>query len=110
VIAPGANESSGELLLGSLEANTNAFFGGADGTKQFAAARASLGPGAVIVEVMSARSLAVAKKDRTLFRTMLEKVLATDVSRWPERRLENELALVKARRYLAAIDRLIPPS
>lgn len=43
-----------------------------------------------------------------LFTATLENVLAADVTRWPERRLANELARAKAARYLAAIDRLIP--
>ena len=107
-IAPGAHDSDGELLLGSLEAGTSVFFGGADGSAQFDRARRSLGAGAVIVDVMYARGVAVARKDRELFRATLERALAMDVSRWPDRRLGNELALIKARRYLAAIDKLIP--
>ena len=54
------------------------------------------------------RSVAVAHKDRVLFDATLRRVLDTDVTRWPERRLGNELALVKARRYLDAIDKLVP--
>ena len=66
------------------------------------------GPGALIVDVMFARGTAVARKDRALFTSTLEKVLATDPTQWPERRLANELARKKARRYLAAIEKLLP--
>ena len=62
-----------------------------------------------IVDVMFARGTAVARKDRALLTSTLTRALATDVTQWPERRLANELALRKARRYLAAIDKLLPP-
>lgn len=109
-LAPGAHDADAELLLGSLRAGASAFFGGPDGSAQFAAARRALGDGALLVTVLEARGVAVAKKDRERFRRALEGVLAADVTRWPDRRLANELARRKARRYLDAIDTMIPPS
>jgi hypothetical protein len=83
-------------------------FGGSDGSALFERARTLAGDGALMVDVMYARGTAVARKDRALFTSTLQRTLAADVTRWPERRLDNELARRKARRYLAAIDTLIP--
>jgi hypothetical protein len=107
-LRPGYRDSDAEILLGSIEAGSAPFFGGPDGKMRFAAAREQLGEGALVVDVMFARGVAVAAKDRALFETTLRNVLDADVTRWPERRLSNELSRRKAARYLAAIDRLIP--
>lgn len=107
-LAPGFHDADAELLLGTLLANRSRFLGGDNGTQHFEAARRSLGEGALLVDVMSARGLAVARQDRTLFTTTLDRVLSADVTRWPDRRLANELARIKARRYLAAVDKLFP--
>lgn len=108
-VAPGFRDAEGEILLGSLHAGTSRFFGGADGEAQFAAARRTLGPSAILVDVVYARSVAVARQDRPLFERLLDTALATDLSRWPDRRLANELARIKAERYRAAVDGLFPP-
>lgn len=107
-LAPGFQRASAELLLASLAAGRGAVFGGSDGGALFERARALAGDGALMVDVMYARGTAVARKDRRLFTSTLQRALAADVTRWPERRLDNELARRKARRYLAAIDTLIP--
>ncbi|MFN0252031.1 MAG: TRAP transporter TatT component family protein [Kofleriaceae bacterium] len=107
-LAPGEHDSDAELLLGTLEAGRSAFLGGPNGQELFDRARAQLGPGALLAEVMYVRGVAVATKDRALFTQTLERVLAADLDAWPDRRLANELARVKAKRYLAAIDVLIP--
>ena len=109
-LAPGFHDSDAELLLGAFEAGRRQFLGGADGSAWFARAHGQCGEGALLVDVMFARGTLVANRDRARFKATLEKVLAADVTRWPERRLSNELARRKAERYLAAIDRLIPPS
>jgi hypothetical protein len=108
-LAPGAHNADAELLLATLDAGTGAIFGTTDGHAAFDRARKVAGPGALIVDVMFARGTAVARKDRALFTSTLERTLATDVTQWPERRLANELARRKAHRYLAAIDKLLPP-
>lgn len=108
-LAPGAHGADAEILLATLDAGTGAVFGGNDGRAGFERARGLAGPGALVVDVMFARGTAVARKDRALFTQTLEKVLATDPAQWPDRRLANELARRKARRYLAAIDKLLPP-
>ena len=107
-LEPGFHDADAELRLGTLAAGRSQFLGGADGEAWFAQARARRGDGALLVDVMFARGTLVARQDRDQFERTLRAVLAADVSRWPERRLANELARRKAERYLAAIDRLIP--
>lgn len=106
-LAPGFHDSDAELLLGTLEAGASRFMGGSDGSERFARARQQLGEGALLVEVMYARGTLVAKRDRARFEATLRQVLAADLSRWPERRLANELAKRKAERYLAAVEQLM---
>jgi hypothetical protein len=108
-LAPGFRDAQGEILLGSILAGRSRFFGGPNGEAQLAAARRFLGPGGIMVDVMYARGVAVAQQNRTLFQRSIDAALAADLTRWPERRLENELARIKAARYAAAIDTLIPP-
>lgn len=107
-LAPGAHDSDAEIMLATLQAGRSRFLGGPDGSELFERARTQLGPGSLVDDVMYARGVLVARKDRAAFKAALERVLETDVAAWPDRRLSNELALVKARRYLAAIDTLIP--
>jgi len=106
---PGFSNADAELLLGTLEAATHRLFGGGDGTARFDVARKLTAGKILNVEVMHARAISVANKDRDGFVKTLERVIATDTTKWPEHRLANELAKQKARRYLAAIDSLIPP-
>jgi TRAP transporter T-component len=107
-VSPGTRNAEGEVLLGTLLAGRSRFFGGPDGEAQLAFARKQLGPSSILVDVMYARGIAVAKQDRTLFLQHLDTALAADLSKWPDRRLENELARVKAVRYRDAVDALIP--
>lgn len=106
-LAPGFRDADGEILLGTLLAGRSRFFAGPDGEAQFAFARRQLGASSILVDVMYARAIAVARQDRQLFLRHLDRALAADLSRWPERRLANELARVKALRYRAAVDVLI---
>jgi hypothetical protein len=101
-LAPGADDASGEILLGTLESARARFVPGPDGAERFAAARRMVGEGGLTADVMYARAIAVAKRDRELFTRTLDRVLAADVTRWPAHRLANELARRKARRYLTA--------
>lgn len=107
-LRPGLRDAGGELLLATLEAGRGAALGGGDGQAAFDRARSLAGEGALTVDVMYARGTAVARRDRALFTATLERVLAADPARWPERRLANELARHKARRYLAAAATLFP--
>ena len=107
-LAPGSHDADAELLLATLVAARSRVFGGDDGSAQFARARKLAGEGALIVDVMFARGAAVARKDRALFTETLERVVAVELARWPERRLRNELAVRKAQRYLAAAKVLMP--
>ena len=108
-VSPGLRDAEGEILLGSLLAARSRFFKGPDGEAQFAAARRVVGPSWILLDVMYARAVAVTRQDRVLFLRLLDAALATDLSRWPDRRLPNELAKIKAERYRAAIETLIPP-
>lgn len=107
-LAPGFHDADAELLLATLTSALSMLPGGRDGAAEFARARKLAGEGALIVDVMMARGVGVARKDRALFETTLQQVLAADLSKWPERRLSNELAKRKARRYLAAAQTLLP--
>jgi len=107
-LAPGLRDASGELVLATLTAARSQLLGGDDGAALFARARGLAGDGALLADVMFARGTAVARKDRALFEATLRGALAADLARWPERRLGNELALRKARRYLAAEAVLLP--
>lgn len=107
-LSPGFQDSSAEILLGTLKAGQATFLGGDDGADDFKAAKKVSGEGVLVVDVMFARGVAVARKDRTLFTSTLDRVLATDLTKWPEHRLANEAARKKARRYLAAVDKLLP--
>lgn len=109
-VSPGLRDAEGEIMLGSLLAGMSRFLGGANGEAQFATARKLLGPSAIIVDVVYARSVAVARQDRALFLRSVDAALAADLSRWPDRRLSNELARIKAERYRTAVDALIPQS
>jgi len=107
-LRPGFHDADAELLLATLIAARSSVFGGDDGSVQFARARKLAGEGALMVDVMAARGTLVARKDRPALEATLTALIATDVTRWPERRLSNELALRKARRYLAAAAVLVP--
>lgn len=104
-LAPGFRDSDAEILLGTLQAGSSQFLGGADGGEWFARAQKQLGPGGLVAEVMMARSTLVARRDRAQFTAKLQAVLAIDLAKFPDQRLANELAQRKARRYLAAAGR-----
>jgi UDP:flavonoid glycosyltransferase YjiC (YdhE family) len=110
-LAPGDHDADAELVLATLAAVRSQLFGGDDGAEEFAIARNLAGPGALMVDVMYAKAIGVARRDRKLFETTLHHVLDADLSQWPDRRLGNELAKLKAARYLAAADALFsaPP-
>lgn len=106
--SPGLRDAEAEILLGTLDAAlASVFKDKPDGSAHFERARKLAGEGVLAVDVMYARGVAVAHKDRALFTQTLERVLATDLDKWPDRRLTNALARKKAKRYLAAIDTLI---
>jgi hypothetical protein len=55
----------------------------------------------LLAKVMMARTYAVINQQRDLYHKTLVEVLQTSPAVWPEQRLANELAHVRARRYLA---------
>ena len=105
-LRPGFHDADAELLLGMLAANLSAFTHGPDGSDWFAKARERAGEGVLLVDVVRARALGVAHHDRAGFEATLTAVVDADLSRWPQHRLANALAVRKARRYLAHADEL----
>lgn len=104
-LAPGFRDGAAELLIATL---TSAVAGlpviaspDRDGKAAFARARTAGGAGNLMVDVLAARMLE--RGDRERQRTALTAILAVDLTRWPERRLVNELARRKAERYLASL-------
>ena len=106
-LQPDHRDATAHVLLGAIHSARSRLLGGDPpaGRKHFERARALTGGGALLVDVMLARTYAVTPGDRQLFRQALERVLAADPTRWPERRLVNEMARRKARRYLDVEDR-----
>jgi len=84
------NSSRGKALGGEPEM----------GKKMFEDASAVTGGKMLLVKVMMARNYAVITQNRELFRKTLVEVLQTDPAVFPEQRLANEIAHIKARRYL----------
>jgi len=106
-LKPGQPRRQAQPSPGQADAAPPPAFGGPDGRARFDQARKQLGSGALMVDVLFARGPLVAAKDRVRFQATLRAVVDADLTRWPERRLSNELARRKAARYLAAIDRLV---
>lgn len=101
---PDHRDATALVMLGALDSSRPAIFGGnpAAGKRHFERARTLTGGQMLMVDVVYARTYAVAVKDRALFRKTLERVLKANPAKWPERRLTNEMAIAKARMYLAA--------
>lgn len=71
------------------------------GKQLFERARAVTGGTSLMIDTMMARTYAVTTRDQALFRALLDRVVRTPGNVAPTRRLANELARQKARRYLA---------
>jgi len=89
--------------LGMLYAGQGAEVGGdpAKGRAHFDRAIALTSGKFLMPKVLRALTYAVTVNDRKLFHDSLVEVLRTPASIWPEQRLANELAHVRASRYLA---------
>ncbi len=105
---PTFRDATAHVMMGALDSARPRWLGGdpASGKRHFDQARALTDGAALMVDVVFARTYAVAVGDRTLFRATLDKVLAADVGKWPERRLANEMARDKAALYLEHEDAL----
>lgn len=103
-LAPAHRDAMALVMLGALDSSRPAFLGGDPdaGERHFERARELTRGEVLVVDVVFARTYAVAVKDRTLFRETLERVVEANTARWPERRLTNEMAIQKARMYLDA--------
>lgn len=99
-LAPELEHGQARLLLGVLLAVTPVGGDVEEGARQLALARQQSAGKLLIVEVLTARALAVARQDRAQFRALLAGVLRTSPAIWPEQRMSNELAHRMARRYL----------
>lgn len=99
-LEPSLAHGQAHALLGVLLASIP-FFGDLDAAeREFAAARAVTGGRFLLVDVLAARALAVARGERAQFTALLTRALTTSPAALPEARLANELALRMAKRYL----------
>lgn len=91
------------MTLGIILSAQSAAVGGDPerGKALFERARVLTGGKALMIDAMMARTYAVTTRDQGLYRALLERVVRTPGSLDPTRRLANELARQKARRYLA---------
>jgi hypothetical protein len=106
-LAPELDDGQAQLLLAVLLASAPRVAGGDldEAERRLAAARQRSGGRLLIVDVLEARAVAVATGDRARFFAALVRAATTAPSVWPERRLANELAQRKARRYLRVGER-----
>ena len=96
------------MVLGMLYSAQGASVGGnpAKGREHFDRAIALTGGKFLMPKVLKAQTYAVMVNDRKLFHDSLVEVLDTPPTIWPEQRLANELARLRANRYLAHEDEL----
>ncbi len=108
----GHQDATAHVIRGAIDSSRPAIIGGnpAAGLRHFERARALTKGSSLMIDVVLARTYAVATKNRALFRKTLNAVLTADVSKWPDRRLTNEMAIAKARVYLAAEAKLFGDS
>lgn len=104
-LAPALEHGQAHLLLGVLLVVTPIFGDVEEGARQLALARRQSAGKLLIVDVLVARALAVARQDRAQFRELLAGVVRTSPAIWPEQRMANELAHRMARRYLVVGER-----
>lgn len=107
-LEPGLAHGQAHALYGTLLAALPVFADLDEAERQFAAARAATQHRLLLVDVLAARSLAVARGDRAGFRALLAAALTTPPSSLPEARLVNELAQRSARRLLRHEARFFP--
>jgi hypothetical protein len=95
--------AGGHMALGGLNASIPEAFGGNTqvAKKHFDRAIELTQGKLLMFKVLYATMYAKTVQDRTLFHSTLEQVLGTPTNTWPEYRLANELAHIRARRYLA---------
>lgn len=91
------------MALGMLNTSQSAALGGnpALGKEHFEKAIAITGGRFLITKVMYAKNYGLIQNDQKFFHDTLVQVLNTSPAIWPEQRLANELAHIRARRYLA---------
>jgi hypothetical protein len=99
-LEPSLAHGQAHALLGVLLASIPVFGDLDAAEREFASARAVTGGRLLIVDVLAARALAVARGDRAQFTALLTRALTTSPAALPEARLANELALRMAKRYL----------
>lgn len=104
-LAPELEHGQARLLLAVLLSVTPVVGDVEEGARQFALARQQSQGRLLIVDVLAARALAVARGDRALFRELLVSVVRTSPAIWPQQRMSNELAHRMARRYLVVGER-----
>jgi hypothetical protein len=91
------------MALGMLNTAQSSAIGGnpEEGKKHFDRAIAITGGKFLMPKVLMALNYAVITSDREFFHRTLVEVLRTSPAIWPDQRLANELAHIRARRYLS---------
>jgi len=91
-LRPGFHDGDAELLLGIIATQLAKFLPGNEGEVWFQRAAARAGDGVLMVALVRAHATGATDE--------LQRIANADLSRWPEHRLANALAVRKARRYL----------
>ncbi|MEZ4359911.1 MAG: TRAP transporter TatT component family protein [Kofleriaceae bacterium] len=99
-LAPALEHGQAHALLGALLAAIPVLGDLDEAARELERARQLSGGRLLTVDVLAARSYAVARGDHALFVSLLTSVLARSPAAMPEQRLANELAQRTARRYL----------
>jgi TRAP transporter T-component len=107
-LEPALAHGQAHALLGVLLASIPIFGDLEAAEREFATARAVTAGRFLLVDVLAARALAVARGDRAQFTALLTRALTTSPAALPEARLANELALRMAKRYLRHGGRWFP--
>ena len=105
---PAYENHGAALALGVLYGSQTKTMGGdPERAKQyFQEVDAATGNRFLMSPVLFARSVCVVTQDRELYEKTLNAVLAAPPTIWPEQRLANEIARLRAERYLARADEL----
>jgi hypothetical protein len=97
------HNASAHMALGMLKTTQSKSLGGKpeEGLKHFERAIELTGGKYLMPMVLMARNYGIGTNNRKFFHDTLVKVLQTDPAIWPDQRLANELAHIRARRYLS---------
>jgi tetratricopeptide (TPR) repeat protein len=96
-------------FYGVLKAQTREPFGDLDKAKEAFDKAVALEPNCFTNKVMYAATYAIKKKERDLFKTLLDQVVSGNPNALPDIAPENKYEQALAKRLLARIDEYFPP-